>query len=247
MSVLSSSSEEATVSTYKLGLIAPIITFLAVGLSHLVSWEIPRWGIVLLIGCVGIGLLLQCIPQYSRLWEAAPNSPRATLKQSIAVARIFVMVSLVVLPVVVLTTVKPILDQLPNEIERYVSERTAPRTHARQTHKYLVFTPDEARDLEPKLYAGKFVAAGTSGTQSAPTTTGSAAIPVARQVTGKLYDLQTTDLLAELVKQDVVPAIYQVVGIALVLTALFTAAIFFMEIFGGVLWELQRRPTTPES
>lgn len=99
MSVASPSSEPIKAGAKRLPWIAPITTFVLAGASQrIVSFELNKWALMLLLGCGALGMLLQFIPASAQTWDPLPDSSQATLKQTIAKARVLVYIGLIALP-----------------------------------------------------------------------------------------------------------------------------------------------------
>ena len=121
MSAASPSSEPIKAGAKRLPWIAPITTFvLAFASQRIVSFELNKWALMLLLGCGALGMLLQLIPGSAQTWDPLPHSSQPTLKQTIAIARVFVYVGLIALPAIIFMT-SPFREILPPQIDKYIS------------------------------------------------------------------------------------------------------------------------------
>lgn len=88
MSAVSPSLEPIQAGSTKLPWIAPISTFLLVGVNQtFASFDLNFWALLLLLACGALGAGLQLIPQQAKTWDPPPTSSQAALKQTIAKAQ----------------------------------------------------------------------------------------------------------------------------------------------------------------
>src|SRR5262245_53818933 len=127
MSAASPSSEPIKGGAKRLPWIAPITTFVFAGASQaIVSFDLNKWALVLLVGCGALGMLLQFIPASAQTWDPPPDSSQATLKQTIAIARVLVYIGLIALPAIILMT-SPFRKMLPPQIDKYILSQVDPK------------------------------------------------------------------------------------------------------------------------
>lgn len=217
----------------KVAFVTPAVTFLTAGLAKLISWDVGWQGIALLIGFAAVGACLQLIPRRSTNWDPALGSSLLTLKQTIATMRVIISIVLVILPIVILSSSKTILQQLPIGIDKYISALTE---NELQKKRFLVFIPKEGANIEHSLYAGKFVRKVGAGTQPAS------------QIAGELYVLQLASIVDSLVDEVLLPNLHVLESVGLLLAALFVFVVFVMELLGDISWQAlkttEARPPT---
>lgn len=237
MSVASPSSEPIKAGAKRLPWIAPITTFVLAGASQrIVSFELNKWALMLLLGCGALGMLLQFIPASAQTWDPLPDSSQATLKQTIAKARVLVYIGLIALPGIIFMT-SPFREMLPPQIDKYISSQVDP---IKKSEDLFVFLPKQ-EDVRPSLYVGKFVPRNDKVSEMNGARDGGIKVSPAPGMRGELYVLQTSQIIKSIFEDKLLPMIYVVASCLVVVFALFVGAIFFMEIVGGIMWEQRAR------
>src|SRR5262245_12734731 len=238
MSAASPSSEPIKAGAKKLPWIAPITTFvLAFASQRIVSFELNKWALILLLGCGALGMLLQFIPGSAQTWDPLPDSSQATLKQTIAIARVFVYVGLIALPGIIFMT-SPFREILPPQIDKYISSQVDPK---KKSEDLFVFLPQEDVQASLGLYVGKFVPRNDKVAETNGARDGGIKVSPAPGMKGELYVLQTSQIVKSIFEDELLPMVYLVASCLVVVLALFVGAIFFMEIVGGIMWEQRAR------
>jgi hypothetical protein len=239
MSAASLSTEPIKVGANRLPWIAPITTFVLAGASQgIVSFELNKWALMLLLGYGALGVLLQLIPVSAQTWDPLPGSSQATLKQTVGIARVLVYIGLIALPGIIFMTSKPFREMLPPQVDRYISSQVDP---LKKSEDLFVFLPREQEDVRPSLYVGKFVPRIEKVSETNGARDGGIKISPASGGKGELYVLQTSQIVKSIFEDALLPMIYLVASCLVVVLALFVGAIFFMEIVGGIMWEQRAR------
>jgi hypothetical protein len=237
MSAASPSSEPIKAGTKRLPWIAPITTFVLAGASQaIVSFELSKWALLLLLGCGALGMLLQFIPGSAQTWDPLPDSSQATLKQTIAIARVLVYIGLIALPAIILMT-SPFRKMLPPQIDKYISSQVDPK---KKIEDLFVFLPKQ-EDVQESLYVGKFVPRNDKVAETNGARDGGIKVSPAPGMKGELYVLQTSQIVKSIFEEELLPMVYLVATCLVVVLTLFVGAIFFMEIVGGIMWEQRAR------
>jgi hypothetical protein len=236
MSAVSPSLEPTQGGSKKLPWVAPITTFVLAGASQaIVSFELNKWALMLLLGCGALGVLLQFIPQSAQTWDPLPGSSHATLKQMVAITRVLVYIGLIALPGIIFMTSKPFRDMLPPQIESYISSQVDSQN---RSDDLFVFLPKKQEDVRPSLYVGMYKIKKVSETNGV----GDGGIKASSPgIKGELYVLQTSQIVRNMFEDELLPMIYLVASGLVVVLALFVGAIFFMELVGGIMSEQRAR------
>jgi hypothetical protein len=239
MSAASPSAEPMKVGANRFPWIAPITTFVLAGASQaIVSFELNRWALMLLLGCGALGVLLRFIPESAQAWDPLPDSSQATLKQTVAIARVLVYIGLIALPGTIFMTSKPVREMLPPQIDKYISSQV---DTLKKSEDLFVFLPKELDDVRPSLYVGKFVPRVEKVSETNGAGGGGIKISPPPRIKGELYVLQTSQIVKSIFEDALLPMIYLVASCLVVVLALFVGAIFFMELVGGIMWEQRAR------
>jgi hypothetical protein len=237
MSAASPNSEPIRAGAKRLPWIAPITTFVLAGASQgIVSFDLNKWALMLLLGCGALGMLLQFIPGSAQTWDPLPDSSQATLKQTVAIARVLVYIGLIVLPGIILMT-SPFRKMLPPQIDKYISSQVDPK---KKSEDLFVFLPKQ-EDVQASLYVGKFVPRNDKVAETNGARDGGIKVLPAPGMKGELYVLQTSQIVKNIFEDELLPMVYLVASCLVVVLALFVGAIFFMEIVGGIMWEQRAR------
>src|SRR5262245_27879419 len=237
MSAASPSSEPIKAGAKKLPWIAPITTFvLAFASQGIVSFDLNKWALMLLLGCGALGMLLQFIPGSAQTWDPLPDSSQATLKQTIAIARVLVYIGLIVLPGIILMA-SPFRKMLPPQTDKYISSQVDTK---KKSDDLFVFLPKQ-EDVQASMYVGKFVPRNDKVAETSGARDGGIKVSPAPGMKGELYVLQTSQIVKNIFEDEFLSMVYLVASCLVVVLALFVGAIFFMEIVGGIMWEQRAR------
>jgi hypothetical protein len=238
MSAASLSSEPMKAGANRLPWIGPITTFVLAGASQaIVSFELNKWALMLLLGCGALGVLLQLIPDSAQTWDPLPSSSQATLKRTVAIARVLVYIGLIALPGIIFMTSKPFREMLPPQIDKYISSQVDPQ----KSEDLFIFLPKEQELVRPSLYVGKFVPRIEKVSEMNGARDGGIKASAPSGINGELYVLQTSQIIKSIFEDKLLPMIYVVASCLVVVLALFVGAIFFMEVVGGIMWEQRAR------
>jgi hypothetical protein len=238
MSAASLSSEPMKAGANRLPWIGPITTFVLAGASQaIVSFELNKWALMLLLGCGALGVLLQLIPDSAQTWDPLPSSSQATLKRTVAIARVLVYIGLIALPGIIFMTSKPFREMLPPQIDKYISSQVDPQ----KSEDLFIFLPKEQELVRPSLYVGKFVPRIEKVSEMNGARDGGIKASAPPGINGELYVLQTSQIIKSIFEDKLLPMIYVVASCLVVVLALFVGAIFFMEVVGGIMWEQRAR------
>lgn len=149
MSAVSSSLEPIPAGSTKLPWVAPISTFLLVGVNQtFASFDLNFWALLLLLACGALGAGLQLIPQKAKAWDPPPTPSQATLKQTIVKTRILVYVSLIVLPGIIFMTGEPFRKRFPPQVDNYISDYVKEK----KNRNLYVFLPKETGKCSASIF-----------------------------------------------------------------------------------------------
>lgn len=239
MSAVSPSLEPNQTGPKKLGWVGPISASLLAGVGQaFVSFDLNWWGLMLLLACGALGSGLLRVPQNARTWDPPPTSSQATLKQTIGIARVLVYVSLVALPGIVFLTSEPIRKMFPPQIEDYIS-KYAPDSI--KIESMFVFLPRERENVQDRPFyfaklGSKPRASGTNGVGGVERKSSEGA-----GIKGELYVVQTDMIIKNIFDRELLPKIYLVLTCLVAVVAIFSGAIWCMEVVGGAMWEQRAR------
>jgi hypothetical protein len=224
-----------------ISVLTPLLTFLSAGLTKLVHWDVGGWGIALLIGFGVIGVALTAIPQKSYSWAVLPDTSWSTIKQTIATLRALVTVVLIAFPILILSTSRDFLDQLPKSLSNYIVHATADSSKNVLMLQIEQISPRASADT----YAGTLVFQSQAASIGQKGESGILRSQGRISMTAKLYALNTSAIIHDITDNEILPFFYDIAFAALALSGVFVFAVFFMEIFADLLWEQNVRK--PES
>lgn len=238
MSAVSSSLEPIPAGSTKLPWVAPISTFLLVGVNQtFASFDLNFWALLLLLACGALGAGLQLIPQKAKAWDPPPTSSQATLKQTIVKTRILVYVSLIVLPGIIFMTGEPFRKRFPPQVDNYISDYVK----GKKNRNLYVFLPKERENVQQAFfYVGKYEPAPKMSETNGVGRTG-INLPEGAGMKGELYVVPTAKIIEDIFNEELLPKIYLVLTGLVAVVAIFIFAIFFMEIVGGMMCEREQR------
>jgi hypothetical protein len=212
----------------QLAVVGPVTTFVIGILLKVFDANFSPGGYALLAGFAALGVTLQFMPQRARHWNAPPTSAAAGLKQSLGTLRTIIAAILVIVPAAILTTNDKWLGAVPTQFNTYVSGLN--NDDHQKDWRWLRL--QEAAKPEKYLYIGEIEL--TAPQQSVPGDASGVVQPRLRVI--------ATDKVIGLIAKAWVGGFYIVAFVILLLTTLFSLALYFGELIGDMNYELGTRP-----